>query len=125
MRRLTHLIVLTAFILSCGGNWYVLQGIAWVKMIQEYSETQPLAKAIAMTLSGEYPCEMCKAIAEKKKADTDQLCALDKLEKKFFPPVSAAPATPRVTQIQYAGQNVSFQPRAEAPPTPPPRALLA
>ena len=66
MRRLTHLVVLVAFIFSCGGQWVVLQGLAWANMVREYSEVVPLQQAVKMTLSGEYPCPLCKAIAEKK-----------------------------------------------------------
>ena len=52
MRRLTHLIVLAAFIFSCGGHWYLLQGIAWIKMIRDYSQFVPVNEAVSMTLSG-------------------------------------------------------------------------
>ena len=66
MKRLTHLIVLAAFIFSCGGHWYLLQGIAWVKMVQDYAQFVPVAEAVSMTLSGKYPCAICQAIAGKE-----------------------------------------------------------
>ena len=125
MRRLTHLIVLSAFLFSCGGHWYVLQAVAWANMIREYSQVVPLAQAVQMTLSGQYPCAMCKAIAEKKQqAAQDQWVSLDKYDKKFVPPVAVAAVAPTGTPFAYLVFSVHLQFRAEAPPTPPPRPFL-
>ncbi len=55
MRRLTHFIVLAAFVFSLGGHWYLLQGLAWVNMVREYSQMVPLTQAVEMTLSGNRP----------------------------------------------------------------------
>jgi hypothetical protein len=88
MRRLTHVIVLVAFILSCGGQWAFFQCIAWANMIREYSEMVPLAQAVQMTFSGQYPCPICKAIAEKKSSEQQKSLALDKYEKKFVLPLT-------------------------------------
>jgi len=125
MRRLTHIIVLAAFVFSCGGQWYVLQGVAWVKMLHDYAQMVPFTEAVAMTFSGQYPCEICKAIAEKKQSENDKICSLEKVEKKFFPPVAIAPAQPLVASFQYADYLSSLQTRSEPPPTPPPRQALA
>ena len=84
MRRLTLVVVLVAFVFSCGGQWPVLQCIAWVNMIREYSEMVPLAEAVQMTLSGQYPCALCKAIAEKKQSGDTKTAALVKHEKKML-----------------------------------------
>jgi hypothetical protein len=123
MRRLTHLIVLGAFIFSCGGHWYVLQGIAWINMIHQYSQFVPLSEAVSMTLSGKYPCRICQAIAEKKQSENNQLLPLDKYEKKFFPPVVMAAAGPSVAALEYPTISERLSTRSEAPPTPPPRSL--
>ncbi len=125
MRRLTHLIVLTAFVFSCGGQWYVLQSIAWVKMLHDYSQMVPFTEAVSMTFSGQYPCAICKAIAEKKQSENDKICSLEKFEKKFFPPVSITLVRPTAVSFQYTDYLNSLQARSEAPPTPPPRPALA
>jgi hypothetical protein len=124
MRRLTHIIVLAAFVFSCGGQWYALQCVAWVKMLHDYSQMVPFTEAVGMTFSGQYPCPICKAIAEKKQSENDKLCSLEKVEKKFFPPVAVALARPDAVSFQYADYLGSFQTRAEPPPTPPPRQAL-
>jgi hypothetical protein len=121
MRRLIHLLVLVAFIFSCGGQWCVLQCVAWVNMIHDYSQVVSFTQAIGMTFSGQYPCEMCKAIAEKKQSESDKICSLEKYEKKFFSPVAVAPSAPPASSFSYAAYRDFLQARTEPPPTPPPR----
>src|SRR5258708_37878854 len=87
MRRLAHLLVLAAFMFSCGGLWCVLQCVAWVGMIHKYSQVVSLGEAVSMTFSGKYPCALCKAIAEKQESERFQFFTMDKHEKKFFQPV--------------------------------------
>lgn len=122
MRRLSHLVVLAAFLFSCGGHWYVLQGIAWVNMIRDYSQFVPVAEAVRMTLSGQYPCSLCKAIAEKKQAENEKACALEKYDKKFFPPDAGVITCAAEGEDQeHAVGSARFPSRPEAPPVPPPR----
>ena len=125
MRRLTHFIVLAAFVFSLGGHWYLLQGIAWVNMVREYSRIVPFTTAVSMTFSGQYPCPICKAIAEKKNSEQEKTFALDKYDKKFCPPVAVAFAAPPVSDFAYATVTHSLRPWSEPPPTPPPRPVLA
>ncbi len=121
MRRLTHLIVLAAFVFSCGGQWYALQCVAWVNMLHEYSQVVPFSEAVSMTFSGQYPCEMCKAIADKKNSEQQKSFAFQKYDKKFFPPLALAVAPPGDAPLQYPDRATIFQSRTETPPTPPPR----
>jgi hypothetical protein len=122
---MTHLIVLVAFVFSCGGQWGVFQVIAWANMIREYSEMVPLAQAVQMTFSGQYPCPICKAIAEKKSSEQQKALTIEKYEKKFPLPVTIAVASPKVATFQYGDCLVFFRSRAETPPTPPPRLALS
>ena len=124
MRRLTHLIILAAFVFSCGGQWYVLQGVAWIKMIHDYSQVVSFTEAVSMTISGKYPCEICRAIDEKKQAADDKLCSLEKFEKKFFPPATVAISRPAPEMASYSVKAQACSTRTEPPPTPPPRFVL-
>lgn len=115
-------VVLVAFAFSCGGQWAVLQGIAWANMIREYSEVVPLGEAVKMTFSGQYPCAMCKAIAEKKDSENNKAVALFQHEKKIacddlrFPGRVAT-----ISELTFLVTEESLRTRVEAPPTPPPR----
>jgi len=122
MRRFTLFVVLVAFTFSCGGQWPVLQCVAWGNMIREYSEMVPFTQAVQMTFSGQYPCALCKAIAEKKQEENTKIAATFKHEKKLFSPgliVKARSVT--ISSQTFAVREQSLQTRAETPPTPPPR----
>ena len=51
----------------CGGPLGMMQGVAWLKMIVTYSQTEGLAEGVKQTFDGDHPCEMCKLIAAAKK----------------------------------------------------------
>ena len=125
MRRLTHFIVLAAFVFSCGGQWYALQCVAWVKMLHDYSQMVPFTEAVSMTFSGQYPCAICKAITEKKQGEDNKILSLNKYDKKFFPPVAIEVARPQSSFLHFSVCLNSLQFRSEPPPTPPPRLALA
>jgi hypothetical protein len=125
MRRLTHLVVLAAFIFSCGGQWYALQCVAWINMIHDYSQMVPFTEAVSMTFSGKYPCAICKALAEKKQSENEKIASVEKYAKKFFAPVVDDVAAPSVAAIHYPDFLNALQTRAEAPPSPPPRVALS
>lgn len=110
---------------SCGGHWCLLQGVAWVNMVHQYSQVVPLTEAVTMTLSGQYPCALCKAIAERKAAENPQACSIEKYDKKFFPPDDMAAANPVASSLDYPVFLERLKVRAEAPPTPPPRLSLS
>jgi hypothetical protein len=125
MRRLTHIIVLAAFVFSCGGQWYALQCVAWVNMLHDYAQLVPLSEAVSMTFSGQYPCEICKVIAEKKSSEQQKSLAFGKYQKEFLPPIAIAILPPSDSPFQYRTRVTFFQSRTETPPTPPPRRVLS
>jgi len=122
MRRLTLLVVLVAFTFSCGGQWPLLQCVAWANMVREYSEMVPFSQAVRMTFSGQYPCPLCKAIAEKKQEENTKFAATFEHEKKLFSPgLEVAARCMAVSPQTFAVREPFFQTRSETPPTPPPR----
>ncbi len=124
MRRLTCAIVLAAFVFSCGGNWAVLQGVAWASMIREYAQVVPLTQAVQMTLSGEYPCEICKALADKKAAEQQKAFTFDKYDKGCPLPVTVGLIAPKIDETDHPDRLVACPVRSEIPPTPPPRSRV-
>jgi len=117
-------VILGAFIFSCGGQWGVLQCVAWANMIREYSGMVPLSEAVSMTFSGKYPCPICKAIAEKKNSEQQKALALGKYDKKFFPPLAIQALKLVSSDLDYPEFFISFRVRGDSPPTPPPRTAL-
>ena len=125
MRRLTHILILAAFVFSCGGQWYALQCVAWINMIHDYSQVVPVTEAVSMTFSGQYPCSICKAIAEKKQSENAKILAGEKVEKKFFPPLAFTVGSRAAVTFLYPSYRCALSSRTETPPTPPPRPVLS
>ncbi len=103
----------------------MLQGIAWANMIREYAQVVPVTQAVQMTLSGQYPCEMCKAIAEKKAAEQQKALTFDKYDKNFPLPVAVTVTTPKISEIDHPDRFIYGTFRSDIPPTPPPREALS
>jgi hypothetical protein len=122
MRRCAVVLVLVAFIFSSGGQWAVLQCVAWANMIREYSQMVPVARAVQMTFSGQYPCAMCKAIADRKKQQDTQFLVLAKHDKPLVAHAFSLRARPALGEPEFYVSPDSFLVSlAEAPPVPPPR----
>jgi hypothetical protein len=121
MRRLTLCVVFAAFTFSCGGQWYALQGVAWVSMLHDYSQMVSFPKAVEMTFSGEYPCPICKAIAEKQQKEKEKALEIGKDKQKFFVNVAVARPVFPGTSAQYVALRQNLILRSEPPPVPPPR----
>ncbi|HEY8901690.1 MAG TPA: hypothetical protein VIM61_14860 [Chthoniobacterales bacterium] len=68
-RRLGILLAALALFTVAGGHWAVLQSVAWAQMLRTYSQDATVSAAIAKTFSGQYPCGLCRKIAEAKKTE--------------------------------------------------------
>ena len=65
-QKLRRLFLLTCCSLVAVGPFNVIQTIAWGNMLHDYSTERNFSEAAEMTFSGDYPCEMCRRIAEAK-----------------------------------------------------------
>ena len=81
LRRLGTLLVCLAMFSIAGGHWAVLQSIAWAGMVQDYARADGLVVAVQKTFSGQYPCALCKKVAEARQQEQTKP-ALAKLDKK-------------------------------------------
>jgi hypothetical protein len=108
-----------------GLNWSLLQTVAWTSMLANNLRTQTLSEAMTRTFDGQYPCPLCRAIAEAKKSEKKSaiLSASQKLE---FPPLTEGiallppPGSFLGSQVQSLAGLIR-----EKPPLPPPRPSLA
>jgi len=73
-----------ALALSLGLHWGVLQSVAWVSMLANYSRNASFAEACSKTFDGLHPCQLCTAIhngrAEENQNDTQRGPSGPKLE---------------------------------------------
>ncbi|MGA7214288.1 MAG: hypothetical protein WBX20_08790 [Terrimicrobiaceae bacterium] len=112
-----------AFFSLAGGHWFVLQTIAWVQMVREYSRSAPILEAVEKTFSGDYPCTMCTRIAEGQQNEEKSPSTV-KLAKKtevFLLAERDLPGKPAIRDFSYpAPREISAVERSEAPPVPVP-----
>lgn len=114
-----------------GGNYGLLQALAWTKMLVNYSMQDGLIQGTAKTFDGQHPCSMCKQIVTAKKKDSErpqdqQLAARELLLKNFIAAEITTAKMPVTyeTLIVHSVQAVIWNTLGEArPPVPPPRAL--
>jgi hypothetical protein len=71
LSRVPKFLIVLAVASSIGLHWAFLQSLAWVGMVVNYSQSAPLKEALQKTFDGEHPCELCKQVAEGKKAQKD------------------------------------------------------
>jgi hypothetical protein len=64
-----------ALFLTTGGHLAILQGVAWTKMVRDFSRTDSIGKAIEKTLDGQHPCHLCKTITETGAGKKDDALA--------------------------------------------------
>lgn len=71
-----------AIFLMIGGEWTLLQAIAYGRMIYTYSSASSLPLAIEKTFSGRHPCSLCKKISMERKKTTKHDASIEKTTKK-------------------------------------------
>ena len=129
-RFLQFLLVLTGCLHLCGGPLGMLQGIAWMKMLVTYSQTEGVQEGLKMTFDGEHPCDMCLMISQAKKqlpANPAAPAPDTKLGKALhdFALLEEIRLPILNTQIAKIGQQRTddqrFEIRDGSPPVPPPR----
>ena len=108
----------------------MLQGVAWVKMLVTYSQTEGVQEGLKMTFDGEHPCEMCRMISQAKKqlpANPEAPAPDTKIGKAVndfaLPEEIRLPIlnTQTVTIGEQRTDDQRFEPRDGSPPIPPPR----
>ena len=72
MLRLSKLLVVLSLISSIGLQWSLLQSVAWIGMIVDYSRDASIGKALEKTFDGQHPCCLCKMIQKGRDAEKKQ-----------------------------------------------------
>jgi hypothetical protein len=120
--RICKSLVAVLLIFSVGGHWAVLQSVAWVSMVVQYSQEAPIEVAVAKTFDGKHPCKICKFVKEGKESEEKGPTLKEKTKLDFWLPVGEVALTlPAHEQDFGISQRVFFNSRSEAPPLPPPR----
>ena len=120
-RRIFQLGVALALIIAVGGHWAILQSVAWVGMTINYAKETSLTHALKMTFDGQHPCKLCKVVEQGKKAEQKHTTLKAETKLDFFCICSFAYLPPALPFTLLSSGDEVADPRAHAPPTPPPR----
>ncbi len=122
-----RLLILSALMVSIGGQWMVLQGVAWLGMAVSYSvESGSVTTGLSKTFDGDHPCALCKAVQKSSQEDHDPAApaggksiAKSKAELCSFEPLRIYP--PAASRLTLAWHDLKALARTTAPEAPPPR----
>jgi len=120
--KISRLLLIASLALTLGFHWTILQTVAWVGMIVDYSGQGTVCEAVAKTFDGQHPCPICKLVRSGKStegkseikptAQRFDLFAASEIAV-YFPP------SPQPAFFPVA----SMTGRLETPPLPPPRSV--
>jgi len=119
--KIARAIVVFALICAIGGQWAILQSVAWVNMMMDFSQTSTLGSAIVKTFDGKHPCALCKAVREGKASESKQASLTVETKLDFWLISASALLDPPPPFVIFPGKPDAAQLRSEPPPTPPPR----
>ena len=120
--RFARILVLLAAVQILGGHWAVLQSVAWVKMVIDYSQNDSLPVAIEKTFDGKHPCAICLTIEGAEKQQKQQEAAQPAPEIKGVLAPVVQVAGPTFVLVEWPLLTESAVPLVHTPPVPPPRA---
>ena len=117
---------IAALLNICGGQWLVLQSVAWTGMLIKYSQQDGLVEAVGETFDGDHPCNICKRIQQEKDVDPEQDVPVEKQwDIKFLTSPRARilyPPTSFDLQLVISQTALTW---ADPPPIPPPRGTVS
>jgi hypothetical protein len=109
--------------LTLGLHWTVLQSVAWVGMLVNYTVDSSFGEAVVKTFDGKHPCKLCVAVAEGRESEQNGklLKIQSRTEGILVVPMFALTRPPSVTidPETFVRPDTLLFP----PPTPPPRIL--
>jgi hypothetical protein len=124
-RRFGHGLLIVALMCATGGQWAMLQSVAWATMLASNARTECLSDAVSKTFDGRHPCPLCLQIAKQRQSEkkSDAQLELKRLE---YSLKSAAFVISPPNHFFLTGERSSSAPLlTESPPTPPPREIPA
>jgi len=126
MQTAIRMAAVLVLVLSLGLNWALLQSVAWVSMVVQYSRNASFPEAISKALDGKHPCSLCWMIqkgraAEKQANQKAKLKSGMKMDCVVVSQNDAFAGRPRADSILPGAFGAPM--RHEQPPKPRPRRL--
>lgn len=122
MNRLVKAIAVLVLIVSVGAHWAILQGVAWTTMVARFAQSMPLTQAVAFTLDGRHPCELCLAVEQGRQAEHKESKLTPPEKLLLFLDLEPLPVLLAPPHAEPTSTSPPSLIRSERPPHPPPRA---
>lgn len=123
MNRFARHITALMLALTLGLHWTVLQSVAWMGMLVNYSSTCSFEEALEKTFDGKHPCKLCLAVAAGERSEHNQKQLLNSFGKSDWMLEGSSEFTlirpPSVAIFPSSSPFPIFL--GESPPVPPPR----
>jgi len=124
LTRLARLFIVLALSLSLGTQWIVIQTVAWVGMVMNYSQETSFRVALLKTFDGQHPCRLCQMVKAGKASEPKRPCSVPSSPKfELVCLTGLVWIAPHLPSEKIASLPFSFSRRAEPPPLPPPRSV--
>jgi hypothetical protein len=127
-RRISLIMMLTAWLLATGSHWDLVQTFAWGRMIATYSQSMSLAQAVRLTFTPDNLCGVCESVSQAKQ---QQDAATPPGDTKAFGKILLVfqPQPVFVAAVTATGRSLVFETSPamrdrSPPPVPPPRVLV-
>jgi hypothetical protein len=127
-RHVMTIMMAIALFSVIGGPLALLQGVAWVGMVHDFSKAGTLTQAVAKTFDGQHPCPLCKKIVKARAAEekTPVTLKIDKKAEVFIAVADSEIPVPVDRPMTYGPTPLVVMPeRFVAPPVPVPIVGLA
>lgn len=121
MRRIPQALLVIALIISVGGHWALLQGVAWAGMVIRFSQTMTVSEAVEATFDGEHRCRLCRVVEEGRQQE-QKSPEIKSPEKPLLYCQEGEPVlliAPEVAPCLFSSRPLI--PRSDPPPRPRPR----
>jgi hypothetical protein len=120
LSKISKWVLVFALCGSLGFHWGLLQSVAWVGMMVNYSCQGSLKEAVVKTFDGKHPCPLCKLVREGKKTEKKPDSQQNVKQIDLFAGNVVAFRFPASPLSNFPSSFVTCT-RADAPPLPPPR----
>lgn len=123
LRHFAIIVMALALFMAIGGPLALLQGVAWVGMVHDFSKTGTLSEAVAKTFDGHHLCPLCQKLVKARAAEekTPVTMKVDKKAEVFIAGSSASVPVPGSRRFTYGPVPFVLMPeRFIAPPVPVP-----
>lgn len=121
--RIMTMVMALSLFMALGGPLALLQGVAWVTMVRDFSKSGSLSQAVEKTFDGQHPCPLCQKLAKARAAEerAPVTMKIDKKAEVFIATSGSDLPLPVVDPMIYGPPLFVVMPeRFVAPPVPVP-----